>query len=337
LSPGRPTRSASTDIGRFPRRLLDARLTGVKSDRPPGPRRHHEIARRLIQSRTPSERLYSKYREWADLYVDAHRRERPILRLPDGHEVRAQLGFRRSILFGRDYLVAWVDDGLAFQKAMPEMDAVMSPVSVSWMPVPLPLIVAPGRRRQSRSEGFQAVIEHEVVHANQAILGLRIPELQARSLSRLRECFFTYTGLEHEAHFIQSVRWPLPLNFGEVVLSLEEWVLLRAYTPALEEILRRTALGRIPKGIIANFLDEVPKRAPLRLARMGCSPDLVRWFQARWAADVSCALQVLDSQGVDLQGAPLRSVFAWLGDKKAARDPEGNPVGSWTDPSARRR
>jgi hypothetical protein len=127
------------------------------------------------------------------------------------------------------------------------------------------------------------------------------------------------------------------LIFGEIVLSLEEWVLLRAYTPALEEILRRTALGRIPKSMIAHFLDEVPKRAPLRLARMGCSPGLVRWFQARWAADVACALRVLDSQGVDLQGAPLRSVIAWLWDKKAARDVEGRTVGSWTDPSARRR
>lgn len=269
------------------------------------------IAARLVMDRTPPARLHAQYRNDADFYVDAHRFQPPILRLIDGSETAARLGFRRSLVFGRDYLVAWVDDNEAFNRAMPVTDAIVSPISIPWTPVPFPLVVAPERRRRSRSQSFTSIIEHEIVHVNQSILGFCIPEFTATSLPELLRGFFTYTHLEYEAHFVQLSRWPPRLRL-ETAPTFEQWVLLRAYTPAIEQIFREAARGRIPERIVPRFLDAVRKGARVRLRSIGCGPDLVAWFLTRWAVDVYAALQVLGSQGVDVRCPPLRVVWNWL-------------------------
>jgi hypothetical protein len=271
------------------------------------------LAGRLMRARTPAPRQYARYLDAANLYADAYQAECPTLRLPHGFETEAELEFRRSILFKRDYLIAWARDEQAFKEALPGLDAIMSPVLVSWMPRPLPLVVAPARHQGSRASGFLSVLEHEIVHANQAIAGLAIPELQSGSLRDVIEYFFEFTRFEYEAHLFQNVHWPPgKLTFGTVKLSLDQWILLRAYTPALEEVLRGISDGRIRRGNSGGFLNGVPDQAGRRLSRIGCGKEVISWFRARWSMDVACALRVLESQGVDPRSAALAKVTAWL-------------------------
>jgi hypothetical protein len=273
----------------------------------------------MLKARTPPVRLHAEYLDCVDLYLNANVEQRPIFRLPDGNQSTAQLGLCHSVLFGRDYLVAWIDDNEAFARAIPATDAGATPITVPWTSRPLPIILAPERRRRNRNETFRSILEHEIVHVNQQILGIPVPQYRSKSTSDLVECFFTETWIEYEAHFIKSVHWPPPLKSRGTTQTLDQWVLLRAYTPAVEQVLRRAALGSIPARIVPRFLEVVPMESRVRLRQIGCRPELITWFQARWAADVSIAMQVVSAQGVDPEGAILRIVRTWLAERGSPR------------------
>jgi len=271
----------------------------------------------MLKALTPSRRLYAAYRESADAFYWAHRGNGPPFRanVPDGHQLTARPTLRYSVLFGREYLVAWVDDNEAFARAFRDTDAITTPIPTPfpWESGAIPLILAPERRRDSRSRSFLSILEHEIVHANQLIAGVSFPEWETESQDELLHRFFLYARLEFEAHLIQSVHWPPKLTFGKVVLKLDEWALLRAYTPAVEEIIGATVAGRIPARILPGFLDAVPSSAAGRLRRIGCGPELVAWFGARWTMDVATAAQrVVGSTRVAGNRDVSRVVHGWV-------------------------
>jgi len=274
------------------------------------PRAARLHAARLRKELTPSSRIYSKYRRCADLFLHAHAEQRPLFRLRDERVMASHLNFHSSVLFRRAYLVAWVDDD-AYRRAVPGVDAMVAPVGISAESPLIPLILAPESRIVSRSEAFVSILEHEVVHVNQALYGHPIPEFKADSLSELFDCFGAYAKREYEANLIQLVRWP-SAELLRTTVSFDQWVLLRAYTPAIELILRETASGRIRRGLLPRFLDGVPTSAPALLRKLGCPRDLTTWFQKRWSAHVFTALKMLKEQGVDLTCAPLRPACTWV-------------------------
>lgn len=219
---------------------------------------------------------------------------------------------RTSALSGRAYLVAWAGDYDTFKAALPSLDAAVSPVTVPGLKGTFPLIIAPERRRRDRSELFMSVLEHEIVHVNQHLLGFRFPDYKGRSLSSLVNNFFSDVHLEFEAHFIQYFHWPPNLCFGKAQLALEEWVLLRAYTSAVEKVLKRAAHGQVDLNALPRFLSRVPRTAPERFKLMGCGVDLIQWFLKRWCVDVHVAKEVVISQGVDPASPALSVVQDWL-------------------------
>ncbi len=280
-----------------------------------------QLAARLLKARTPSPRLYAAYRESADAFYWAHRGSGPPFRanVPDGHQLTARPALRYSVLFGREYLVAWVDDNEAFARAFRDTDAITTPIPTPiptpfpWESAAIPLILAPERRRDSRSRSFLSILEHEIVHANQLIVGLSFPEFETESQDELLDRFFSHTRLEFETHLIQSAHWPPKLTFGSIVLELDEWAILRAYTPAIEEVFGAVVAGRIPANILPEFLDAVPRAAPPRLRRVGCGRELVTWFRTRWTSDVATAgLRVLQSTNAKRNRDLARVVHGWL-------------------------
>ncbi len=277
----------------------------------------YQLAARLLRARIPPARLYTAYRESADAYCWAHRGRGPRFRtkLRDGQEITARLSLRTSALFGREYLVAWVDDHEAFARAFRETDAITTPIP---SPFPLeseaiPVILAPRKHRRSRSRKFLSILEHEIVHANQLIVELSLPGWETESPDELVDRFFLYTRLEFEAHLIQYAHWRPKLGFGKVVFNLDEWALLRAYTPAIEEIIGATLARRIPEGMLPDFLDAVPRAASARLRRIGCGPELVAWFGMRWKNDVATAARsVLRSRDAARNRDVARRVRGWV-------------------------
>lgn len=276
--------------------------------RPIDPQR---VATRLIKARTPKARAYAEYLENADIYVHAHRDRPPTFKIYEGLELPALLEFRRSVLFGREYLVAWIQELELLNQGLRGLDAVTSEINVPWDPMPLPIIVAPASKRRGRSRAFSSVMEHETVHVNQAITGLPIPKFQVALVPELLNDFFSLVHCEYEAYYIEAARWPPKLNFGSVALSFEQLVLIRSYTDALETVFCEAAEEQIPGRLLPEFLDRVPQEAPERFARIGAPSELVSWFQNRWRGDVNIALQVVQQKGVKPDCAALK-LAKWL-------------------------
>jgi hypothetical protein len=262
------------------------------------------LAARMLRNRKPSASLYAAYRESADAFFWAHHGSGPPIRakVPDGHLLTARPSFHSSVLFGYEYLVAWVDDNEAFARAFRGTDAITTPfpTSLPWTSEPIPLILAPRRRSRSRSLRFLSILEHEIVHVNQLIAGLSFSDFEARTAAELLDRFFGHTRLEYEAHLIQSGHWPPKLDFGTLDLTVNERALLQAYLPAIEKILGAVVAGRIPARILPGFPDSVLKAAPARLRRMGFGPEMVTWFRTQWKSDAAAVgLQFLRTTKMD--------------------------------------
>lgn len=267
------------------------------------------LAKRMLKARTPSRQVHHEYLEWAKSYCRISRKHPARFRLR-GTLMTARLDLYRSVLFSRPYLVAWIDDNDDFGRAFPGTDAVVTPISDEWLLRPMPLIMAPMWRRARLAEEFTEILEHEIVHVNQQLMGSPVPGYSAKTSSDLLECFFHDVEIEHEAHLIQYLHWPPTPMLEKTKLSIDQWTLLRAYTQAVEEIFRRTARLELPRRIIAPFLEAVPEDAVPRFAKIGCTRELVSWFQARWRLDIPIAVQVVVSQGMDR--SDLKCVTDWL-------------------------
>jgi hypothetical protein len=213
----------------------------------------------------------------------------------------------RSLLFGRHYLVAYVEASW-YHAVAPASDAMTSTLSGVDAP---PLVIVPHQRR--RSERFREIIEHEFVHINQAILGRLLPSPRGSARQRLANLFFTRFRNEYEAHLLQAMRWPhsVPHGFG---LSLEHWCVLRGYTDALEAIFI-AAWGREARPRdVTTFLDDLPGRLRRWLRELGVDVTLSSWFRQHLVIHVAVALLSLARTHPSFgKSAVFRVGHRWVG------------------------
>jgi hypothetical protein len=276
---------------------------------------------RLIASRTPGRQRYQEYLEDAHLYVEAHRTQ-PIALSGEGVVATdMKLSLRRSILFERDYLIAWVAPTWLAQVA-PGCDAIASVLQPILEFSPPPLVIAPSNQRRSRSEKFVSILEHEIVHINQALCGVFRADAPASSVDDFLGNFYQHTMVEFEANFVQGVRWPAGVveHLKRSGLTLEQWSILRGHTQALERTLRHFAAESTPEPVIAGFLTEVPRSVRERLGSLRLGKQTLSWFEGRWANDVFTALDILREQGLDVVSVTsLHPVGRWLKEQPAIR------------------
>src|SRR5207249_9024616 len=126
--------------------------------------------RRLLDKLTPGSSTYREYHERAELYLAAHDLLLPTVSYRGQNGVVSRLQIRKSELFGREYLVAYVDSEW-LRRVAPESDAIASTMlGPDLSSAPPPLVLVPEVRARSRSESFRSLLEHEFVHINQALL-----------------------------------------------------------------------------------------------------------------------------------------------------------------------
>jgi hypothetical protein len=245
-------------------------------------RRFAALRRRL----TPDPAQHRAYLREVSAYVAESRAAAPRL-AHDGHvgHVTA-LELWHSALFGRRYLVAYVDASW-YHAAAPGSDAMTS--TLSGMDALPPLVIVPHRRRPPRGERFRAIIEHEFVHINQAILGTLLPSPRGTARHRLASLFFTRLRNEYTAHLLQTIRWPrfFPHGFG---ISLEHWCVLRGYTDALEAVFVAAWRRECRPGDLVAFLNHLPGRLRWCLRRLGADETLVSWFRRHLVLHVAVAI-----------------------------------------------
>lgn len=277
--------------------------------------REEEILRRRVLKRcTPSLAAYRAYRDDVDVYMEATRgRGRPLRLHGAVGEVR-RLELRRSILFGRDYLIAWVDPEWLMHVA-PSCDAIAACFEPTHGFEPPPMVVAPSSKRRSHGREFTSVVEHEMVHVNQALRGRLRWSREPATVRALLDAYFEHTAMEFEAEILQRSQWPYR-SCVAARFTLAQWCLLRGHTQALERVLREFALERMDERLGGPFVAGVAVEARQRLRGLGIGKDLLAWFEARWAQDVLVALTVIESQGVHLASAKrLRPIAQWLRDQ----------------------
>jgi len=233
----------------------------------------------------------------------------------------------RSLLFERRYLVAYVEASW-YRAVAPASDALTSTLSgVDALP---PLVIVPHQRRRPRSERFRAIIEHEFVHINQAILGTLLPSSRGSARQRLANLFFTRLRNEYEAHLLQVLRWPrfFPHGFG---LSREHWCVLRGYTDALEAILVAAWRGEFGPRDVTTFLDRLPGRLRPWLRKLGADETLASWFRRHLVLHVAVALLNLTRTRPGFgKSAVFRTGHGWVGaaaSSRSAAAPPGRGIG----------
>jgi hypothetical protein len=249
-----------------------------------------EKAAQFIEKLTPSPAAYQEYRALVDFY---HELVGPLVGRQQGGVITG-FRLRRSKLFGdREYLIAYADDGWLSTFA-PDCDAVCSSMAARrggpelLLQTP-PLVFIPDSKRRARSNAFRSVVEHEIVHVNQAILETFPEPPTGRRAEDLLDFFLGLAIAEYEASLVQITRWTetLPTDVG---VSLDHWCLLRGYSQALGQVLSIVVDLDFPATAVKRFYDTLEASLPDLLRRVGTAEDLIPWFQERLNLHLSIAV-----------------------------------------------
>jgi hypothetical protein len=267
----------------------------------------------LLARLTPSARPYAAYRKRVEAYLGAHDVYWPVFSYRGWPGAVTELKLMSSVLFERDYLVAYVEPDW-FARVAPTCDAIASPsVGPAGGVQSPPMVLVPASRARSRSESFRSVLEHEFVHINQTILGALGDVEIGSGAETLLGSFLVRMRAEYEAHFLQLVRWPrmYPRRYS---LSLEHWCVLRGYTQALEQSLLAAAHEEgFPADDVGRFLDRLPVALGRHCKRLGVAPSIAPWFQARLNDHVMVALgHLLDASPALKDNEAIRAAGRWL-------------------------
>lgn len=270
-------------------------------------------AEQILKKLTPSPDAYREYRAQVDDYRTL---ARVVIQL---QHPRIITGFRmrRSKLFDdRQYLTAFVLDEWLHEIA-PSCDAICSVGSDLQahpdMGVrPPPLVFIPDSKRGARGDAHRSVVEHELVHVNQAIIGFfPEPALEPRA-SALIDFFVCLTTAEFEASLVQVTRWTDTVP-AEADVTLEHWCLVKGYSQALERAVLMLADQSFSAREAREFLDTLHSSLPDLLGQVGVDEELASWFATRTSVHLFIAVQsvaahfphVLDSRG-------FRAAVRWL-------------------------
>jgi hypothetical protein len=258
-------------------------------------------AQQLVRRTTPSTRVHGTYTDAAKVFLGVA----DLLPFVDHGEQRLRLEtirWQRSVLFGRDYLLAHVEDAL-LDSIAPECDAIATATTF------VPLVLVPLRRRRARSEVFTSILEHEFVHVNQMLLGRFRLDRPGRSVPDAVTAFLEEAAVEHDANLIQLANWPrlFPLDLG---VSLQHWCALRGWSAALE---RAVLGGYCPPHLLGRFLTVIGESAPVIVKRLGAPASVASWFAERHVGLVQSAAELHVQRMPDpSENAALLATAAWL-------------------------
>jgi hypothetical protein len=261
----------------------------------------------VLARNTPSREAYEGYAEKVRVHLGYCSLAPPRLRSRDGRVCAVtKTCLYHSELFQQPYLVQYVED-LWFDQTAPGSDAIAS-VNVSDSHEVPPLVLVPDRRKRSRSKAFVSILEHEVVHVNQAIRGCFPQRKEHRSLKPALTAFYSIVRSEFDANTLQLTRWPK--LFPHARASLEHWCALRGWSFAVEEVV---AGGLCPPSLVPALLDALVPSLGLEFARAGISSGLAPWFaeELPFHVKVAATLVVERDPTMAASGA-LHATGDWL-------------------------
>lgn len=170
-----------------------------------------------------------------------------------------RLSFIKSKIFQREYLLAKIKKGWMEELLCFDCDAIASPSLKFFNMISPPLILIPGNNPLGRSNAFRSILEHEIVHVNQALMN-NFPQIpNSEESENLIEDLLDYTRAEYEANFIPLTQWPDAKLWPSEKIGFEEWCILRGYTAGLEKTILAYISNKTTDEAFFSCLEGLPE------------------------------------------------------------------------------
>lgn len=250
-----------------------------------GTPREREVYDRVLARNTPPKAMVTQYEVDAAYFRNDLRR--------GGHSA----SWRKSLLFGNQYLCLYLSDEHFVIEGIQYDASCRASLGTFHSPV----ICLPKSKARHQSPRFRSIVEHEIVHANQALLG-RLPAsamerddgwialLTERKASRADHATAAeaaaevkaHTTAEFEAYFLQQGRWPDDSKDnnprGVTGFTLHKLCFAQAWTDALQRLLRGAYCGA---DSVVKVLEELQQSMHSLLLALDALPEDADWFAAR--------------------------------------------------------
>jgi hypothetical protein len=242
----------------------------------------------VLRRNTVNGATYRAYYALAKQYRRRNDQTPVTVALGDAATQPCSLRFHRSLLFQRDYLVADVEDDW-LRTVAPTCDAIAATLTSGPRRVP-PLVILPARKVGLDDEETISIIEHEIVHINQALLGTMPERNRLIAIKGARSEFFRVVESEYDANFLQLTRWPalLPEHHKD---SPEYWCVLRGWVDAIQDCVQGVFC---PASVLPRLLVSLPKALDAEFSKLGVSSSLSVRFATDLTRHVSLAIEDME-------------------------------------------
>lgn len=269
-----------------------------------GTPREHNVYKRVLARNTPPETIVKQYEVDAAYF-------RNVLMRGGRRNGFHSASMRKSLLFGIRYLcVYFADERLTI--AGHEYDAFCR---ASWGMFHSPVIFLPKSKVRDQSRRFRSVVEHEIVHANQALLGRlpasamerddvwtallagkqKTPGVDNRTAADAAAEVRAHTTAEFEAYFLQRGRWPDDSEHSSMrfitEFTLHKFCFAQGWTDALHRLLMGAYCSA---DCVIAVLEELQQSMHSLLLALDALPEDADWFtsdQRRLVASVARATE----------------------------------------------
>lgn len=258
---------------------------------------------KLLRQVTPSLKVHRSYLREAILWITDIE---AVSELSAAHSRGLPFSFLEimgSELFpGRQYLVAHARrEWLA--KTAPHCNAIAVPECRIGPYCSPPMVFVPERSKITSHS--RAILEHEFVHVNQALLN-RFPgsdDFRKDPVAALMKFMRT----EFEANILELARYPEeftePKNRG---LSLDEWCIFRGYSQALEHAVNAIGTGQVSRGKVDVFVRNIPVTLLDGFRKLGLDQKMAKRFGTNLPQHLAIAITAWADRGA----APT-NISAW--------------------------
>lgn len=230
--------------------------------------RFQKITRKL----SPKKEVYTKYLQEAKRFCITFDSLQTGIPVNKREFVKAVLV--RSELFNKQYLCIHAKKSW-FNKIAPKCDALAttSIILLGVFDSPPAIVVPVGKK--FKDPKIRSILEHEVVHVNQAILKC-FPSDFHDGDGDLCQAVLNFTLSEYEANYLQLAKWPM--LFPKIGLSIEEWCVLRGYTQALEQFILRGLQNTFSEKKFFATIKKLEKKSEQMFFQLGASREVAQQF-----------------------------------------------------------
>jgi hypothetical protein len=175
-----------------------------------------------------------------------------------------------------------------------------------------PIVVLRDGGHVYEHDDFRSILEHEMVHVNQALLGRfpgrTFPENPRHAFATM----MTVLMAEYQANVLQLTKWPKLFPYKEVPFSLDQWCIFRGYTQALEAFLEAALSGQTSVICFKTVFDEAHETLREAFLNESLDEKMAKWLVLQITQHVGHALTVAIENSLVGLSRPAKALSKWI-------------------------